>query len=128
MTAPAFSLVITENAVSISCGVRASTGKTFTFAFCAAAWTFFSIVAWAELAGFTRTATRDSLGTMLSSISRSLGLMSTETFESPVMLPPGRARLLTKPLPTGSLAPPKTIGIVVVAFCAALVAAALPSR
>ena len=64
MIAPAFSLVITENAVSISCGVRASTGRIFTFTFCAAAWTFFSIAAWAELAGFTSTATRESLGTM----------------------------------------------------------------
>ena len=33
----------------------------------------------------------------------------------------GGARLLMKPLPTGSLMPPKTIGIVVVAFCAAII-------
>ena len=49
------------------------------------------------LIGFTRTATRDSLGTMASSISSCFGLMSPAMFERPVMLPPGRARLLTKP-------------------------------
>ena len=47
--------------------------------------------------------------------------------ESPVMLPAGRARLLTNPNPTGSPMFPITIGIVVVAFCAALVAGAPPA-
>ena len=47
-------------------------------------------------------------------------------FESPVILPPGRARLLTKPLPTGSPMAPMTMGIVVVAFCAARVAGVPP--
>jgi hypothetical protein len=37
--------------------------------------------------------------------------------DKPVMLPPGRARLLTNPLPTGSLAPANTIGMVDVACC-----------
>ena len=34
----------------------------------------------------------------------------------PVRLPPGRARLATRPTPTGSLMPVKTIGIIEVAF------------
>jgi hypothetical protein len=37
----------------------------------------------------------------------------------PVRLPPGRARLVTKPPPIGSPMPAKTIGIVEVAFFAA---------
>jgi len=37
----------------------------------------------------------------------------------PVMFPPGRARLVTSPAPTGSAAPAKTMGIVLVARCAA---------
>src|SRR5262245_37310062 len=43
-------------------------------------------------------------------------------FETPVILPPGSTKLRTNPLPTGSLAPAITIGILVVAFCAALTA------
>jgi hypothetical protein len=43
--------------------------------------------------------------------------------DKPVMLPAGRARLLTNPLSTGSLTFPMTIGMMAVAFfCAALVA------
>jgi hypothetical protein len=42
-------------------------------------------------------------------------------FERPVTLPPGRARLVTKPLPTGSPDPTKTIGIFDVACIAAAV-------
>ena len=37
----------------------------------------------------------------------------------PVMFPPGRARLLTNPAPTGSLTCANTIGMVAVAFCRA---------
>jgi hypothetical protein len=35
----------------------------------------------------------------------------------PVMLPPGIARLSTKPAPTGSITLPNTIGTVRVTFC-----------
>ena len=38
---------------------------------------------------------------MIFSNSRCLGLTSTVVSDSPVMLPPGRARLATKPLSTG---------------------------
>jgi hypothetical protein len=39
--------------------------------------------------------------------------------EKPVMLPPGRARLATKPCPTGSLTLAKTMGMVWVACLSA---------
>src|SRR5262249_61744030 len=40
---------------------------------------------------------------------------SAAWFDCPVTLPPGFARLATRPLPTGSVAMAKTIGITVVA-------------
>jgi hypothetical protein len=45
--------------------------------------------------------------------------------ENPVMFPPGRARLATKPLPTGSPMTATTIGMVRVACCRAATAALL---
>jgi hypothetical protein len=39
--------------------------------------------------------------------------------DSPVMLPPGRAKLATMPVPTGSVANANTMGIVEVACFAA---------
>ena len=59
---------------------------------------------------------------MAFSSSTCLGLMSTATSDSPVMFPPGRAKLATNPLPTGSVAEPMTIGMVNVACCAAWLA------
>ena len=53
---------------------------------------------------------------MVSSNSSCLIPMSLVRFESPVMFPPGRARLLTKPLPIGSPEVAMTIGVVLVAF------------
>jgi hypothetical protein len=44
----------------------------------------------------------------------------------PVALPPGRARLATRPRSTGLLTPVKTIGIVDVAFFAASAEGVLP--
>ena len=46
--------------------------------------------------------------------------------DSPVMFPPGRARLATSPLPTGSLPLAMTIGIVLVVSLAARVFPYLP--
>ena len=48
-----------------------------------------------------------------------LPVESVNCRESPVALPPGRARLWTRPLPTGSAAAAITIGIVDVAFSTA---------
>ena len=59
-----------------------------------------------------------------------LGVSSADTSEMPVMLPPGRARLSTSPVLTGSPAPNATTGIVLfwltasdVFFCLAASAA-----
>ena len=115
MSAPAFWRAIAANASAIPCGVLASTGCIFTPTLSAAAWTFFSNAVMEALEGFTKYATRVTLGTIPRSISRRLGPSSAAMTEIPVVLPPGRARLLTKPLPTGS-ALIVTMGIAVVAF------------
>src|SRR6266542_4096100 len=47
--------------------------------------------------------------------------------ESPVVLPPGRARPAIKPLSNGSAAAPMTIGVLCVALCAARIAAVPPT-
>ena len=66
-----------------------------------------------------RSPTRASLGTASLSISSRLVFSSGDKLASPVTLPPGRARLATKPSPTGSPAFVITMGIEVVAFFAA---------
>jgi len=101
MTPPAFSLTIMENALSISRGVRTCTGRILMPLLKAAVWTLFKIIAWVGLTGFDSTATRDNLGTMLSNISKCLARVC-QRGSSPVIFPPGRARLLTNPMPTGS--------------------------
>ena len=69
--------------------------------------------------GSRRNPTRASLGTTSLSISSLLVFSSGDKLESPVTLPPGRARLATRPAPTGSPAFVITMGMVVVAFFAA---------
>src|SRR5207302_4117871 len=44
---------------------------------------------------------RDTFGTTVATSSSCFGDVSSDEPESPVMLPPGCARLATKPLPTG---------------------------
>ena len=62
------------------------------------------------------TASRCSPGTTSRSNSSRLPARSVCWFDRPVTLPPGRARLATIPVPTGSPAAAKTIGISDVAF------------
>ena len=69
--------------------------------------------------GDRRSPTRASLGTASLSISSLLVFSSGAKPASPVTLPPGRARLATKPAPTGSPAFAITMGMVVVALFAA---------
>ena len=69
--------------------------------------------------GGRRSPTRASLGTASLSISSLLVFSSGDKLESPVTLPPGRARLATRPAPTGSPAFAITMGMVVVALFAA---------
>ena len=71
------------------------------------------------MSGFHSTATRTAVGTMSLSSSRRLALNSGYMVLIPVMFPPGRARLSTSPLPTGSAATASTIGRVLVARLAA---------
>ena len=66
-----------------------------------------------------RSPTRASLGTASLSISSLFVFSSGAKPEIPVTFPPGRARLATKPAPTGSAVFVITMGMVVVAFFAA---------
>ena len=68
------------------------------------------------------TATRPSLGTISFRSSSCFPLISGARVDKPVIFPPGRARLATKPLPTGSSSNVMTIGIVEVAPLAGPVA------
>ena len=63
------------------------------------------------------------VGTALSSSSRLPSISGPPSKATPVMFPPGRARLATSPRPTGLVAPEKTMEIVV-AVCVAARAAA----
>src|SRR5262249_34361889 len=78
------------------------------------------------LAGLTSTAIRADFGT--NSCRRPSRLAATSMLKilTPVALPPGLARLATRPSLTGSSPTPKTIGTVAVAALAASAAGLLP--
>ena len=67
------------------------------------------------MAGSRRTATRVTPGAICLSSSSHFPPMLYSKFMKPVALPPGRARLSTKPAPTGSATTGNTIGTVRVA-------------
>jgi transposase len=71
------------------------------------------------LAGLWRTATRETLGTTSLRISSCFSARSGDIMDCPVRFPPGRARLVTSPLATGSMINAMTMGIVPVARFAA---------
>ena len=75
-----------------------------------------------------RTPTRASRGTIYFKSSNCFPLISRARVDNPVMFPPGRARLATKPEPTGSLSNAMTMGIVEVASLAERVAVGPPER
>src|SRR5215510_5730560 len=79
------------------------------------------------LAGFQSKAMRDTFGTTPLSSSIFLPTRSGAIIDSPVMFPPGRPRLATSPLATGSSTSPMTMGIVLVACWAARIAGTPPS-
>ena len=79
------------------------------------------------LAAFQRTATREARGRSSWSSSRCFPPRSAAMRLSPVMFPPGRARLATSPLPNGSPAAVMTMGIVAVALLAAMGASVPPA-
>jgi hypothetical protein len=60
--------------------------------------------------------------------SRRFGAVSTLTWAAPVRLPPGRLRLTTRPVRTGSPPIANTIGIVCVAGFAAMAAGVVAAR
>ncbi len=68
-----------------------------------------------EIAGSRTTAARVVPGEICLSISSHLPLMPYSNARKPVMFPPGRAKLATKPCPTGSGTIVNTIGTVWVA-------------
>jgi hypothetical protein len=81
------------------------------------------------LGGFQKTATRARPGTVLLSSSSRFPPSGEVIMLMLVMLPPGRARLATSPVSTGSAAmPPMTIGIVLVACLAAKLAGVPEAR
>src|SRR5262245_48305985 len=71
------------------------------------------------LAAFQSTATCETLRTTSLSSSKRFPSISTEIEVNPVMLPPGRARLATRPVATGSPTATMTRGTVLVAFLTA---------
>src|SRR5262249_5724583 len=89
--------------------------------------------AWADCAatpgrvGLTRTATDVAEGTSSCSRPSRFAPRSAPSSVKPVMFPPGRLKLATKPICTGSAAFEKTIGIVAVADFAANAEAGLPT-
>src|SRR5262245_45747828 len=86
---------------------------------------FTCISALGEL-GFTRTAIVVALGRSSRSSPSRFGSRSKINEVTPVMLPPGRLRLGTRPLLTGSLPLRETIGMVAVAVLAASVDSSPP--
>ena len=76
----------------------------------------------ALLLGFARNATREHWGSADLRISICFGPRSAALDDRPVRFPPGRERLFTKPLLTGSGVPTNTIGILLVARLVAEIA------
>jgi len=80
------------------------------------------------MVGFHRTPMRIACGTTSFSISNSLADSSVRSWDRPVMLPPGRAKLATCPVPIGSAWTANTMGIVWVARRAGSTCVELPAR
>ena len=113
-------LVMSEKALANSSGPRTSMNCGCTPSARAATSAAFSMsfaVRSPRATGSRRTATRSTPGTVCLRSSRRLPSSSAARVDNPVTLPPGRARLVTSPLPTGSPAT-KTMGIVLVACMA----------
>jgi hypothetical protein len=87
---------------------------------------FDRVSARAGLVELMSSATLVALGTIPRSNSSRFGPTSTAKVVTPVRLPPGRARLATSPIWTGSIPIWKTIGMLAVAAFAASAAGAPP--
>ena len=100
---------------SISPASRTSTGRNSTPNDGATDWIAANCPIPAAVAGSRRIATRVRLGAICLSSSSHFPLRPYSNAMKPVALPPGRARLSTKPAPTGSRRVVNTIGTVRVA-------------
>src|SRR6266545_2267720 len=111
--------VSAANALASSCGWR--TSRTCNSTARARATSRVSCKASLDtgLTGFHRTATRATWGIAVLRSSRCFPLRPEVRLDSPVAFPPGRARLATSPVPTGSPGTVNTIGTVVVSASAA---------
>ena len=101
-SAPGGSWLIAAKARSISSAPLTSKASSVTRNAGAAAWVSVHWRGFVGLAGFKRTAICEAAGT--TSFTNSSRLVTTPALksDSPVILPPGRARLATSPTPTGS--------------------------
>jgi hypothetical protein len=119
MAAPGRRAAIVAKAACISPVVRAS--RTSIWSFSARVTSAISLVrtGWEAFVGLARTATRASPGTASFSSSTCLPASSVPTKLRPVTFPPGRAKLATRPVATGSAGTVMTMGTVVVTCFAA---------
>src|SRR5215470_15678845 len=122
-TAPACHMAAAWNPLSISLRLNTSRDRTCTLNAPAARSTSLNACALPGSVELAKTATRESLGTTSFKSSICFPVSSGASVDSPVMFPPGRARLATNPFPTGSPSCAITMGIVFVASLAALVSA-----
>ena len=104
---------------SISDASRTLIGMISTLSGDATAWMTANCPIPAGALGSRMTAARVTPGAICLSSSSHLPLRLYSNCIKPVVLPPGRARLATKPLPTGSSVIENTIGTVRVACCKA---------
>ena len=106
-------------------GARTLSGLNSTWNDGATAWIAASWPIETGLVGSRRIAARATLGAICFSSPSHLPLMPYSTVIKPVTLPPGRAKLATKPAPTGSTTFANTIGTVRVVCCMGYAAAPL---
>jgi hypothetical protein len=74
------------------------------------------------LVGFVITITLRTPGSVSRIISKSLSWRSSAMVATPVIFPPGWARLAAKPVATGAFRPVPTMGTVRESFCTAVAA------
>src|SRR5262245_53481808 len=102
-------------ACSLWVAARTATGGNSSPRDGATAWTAPNCPIPEAIAGSRRTAARVTLGAIYFSSSSHFPLWPYSNIVKPVALPPARARLATKPAPTGSMTTTNTIGTVRVA-------------
>jgi hypothetical protein len=112
---------------SIAPASRESTGRTSTRSDAAAAWIAPKFPLPPGEMGSRMTAARVKRGAISLSSSRNFPLWLYSIEAKPVVLPPGRAKLSTRPAPTGSFALGNTIGTVRLTCCNSLTVPPVPA-